>query len=368
MKRTATAAVVVALAGLVLVGCGGEKAAPVAPAGPAAKAAPVSPARDIVPADTARQIVFATASSDLEDPAAAGKAAAQAAREQAGKHPVKAVLISECYEGKDRKAQALAGVASVFTPTLIHGGSTYGSFLQTGLAGGESVSVLVIAGKDVDVKVACNEKLDTAALTLEQNKDELDKRLSAGGAALARRLPRNGDSRLLIVVADAHSPKNGPLVAGMQTVVGKGFPITGGSVNKNAGQSVVYYQGKMLADAAVGIMLSGNFKVAMAGRQAKENDQVISTARDGAAAAVDALAGQQAKPAVLLAFDCAGRKGRLKNVADELAAVQHSCGKRVPIFGTYNAGEIGPADLADKSPGVLSSGVGWHAMFTAIGW
>ncbi|HOD81310.1 MAG: FIST N domain protein [Planctomycetes bacterium ADurb.Bin126] len=367
MMRTVTVTMV--LAGLVLIGCDGvEKPAPVAPVEPAAKAATVSPPRDIEPADASRQIVFATASSDLEDPAAAGKAAAQAAKDQVGARPVKAVLISECYEGKDRKTQVLAGVAGVFTATLIHGGSTYGSFLQSGLAGGESVSVLVIAGKDVDVKVACNEKLDTAGLTLEQNKDELEKRLAAGGAELARRLPRTGDSRLLIVVADAHSPKNGPLVAGIQTVVGKRFPITGGSVNKNAGQSVVYYQGQMLADAAVGIMLSGNFKVAMAGRQAKENDQVIATAREGSAEAVDALAQQQAKPAVLLAFDCAGRKGRLKNVADELAAVQHSCGKRVAIFGTYNAGEIGPADLADKAPDVLSSGVGWHAMFTAIGW
>jgi len=213
MMRTVTMTMV--LAGLVLTGCEGvEKPAPVAPVEPAAKTATVSPPRDVEPADASREIVFATASSDLEDPAAAGKAAAQAAKDQVGARPVKAVLISECYEGKDRKMQVLAGVAGVFTATLIHGGSTYGSFLQSGLAGGESVSVLVIAGKDVDVKVACNEKLDTAGLTLEQNKAELEKRLAAGGAELARRLPRTGDSRLLIVIADAHSPKNGPLVAG----------------------------------------------------------------------------------------------------------------------------------------------------------
>ena len=70
----------------------------------------------------------------------------------------------------------------------------------------------------------------------------------------------------------------------------------------------------------------------------------------------------------MFAFDCGGRKGKLKNVGDELAAMRQSIGGELPLLGTYNAGEIGPADLADKVPGVLSSGVGWHVMFTAVGW
>jgi len=70
----------------------------------------------------------------------------------------------------------------------------------------------------------------------------------------------------------------------------------------------------------------------------------------------------------MLAFNCAGRKGKLKNPADELAAMQEALGKRLPLFGTYNAGEIGPADLAEKDPARLSGGVGWHVMFTALGW
>jgi len=359
------------VAAWVLAGCGPAAGPGAGASADASKAAPAKAAaqvKDIQCADGSRQVVFRMASSALEDPAAAGKAAAEAVKAQLGELSVKAVLISECYEGQDRKAKALEGVCAVFSPVLVHGGSTYGSFLRGGVAGGESIAVLAIAGKDVDVKVACNEKMNTAGLTLEQNKDELDKRLTAAGAELAKSLPKTDRSRLLIVVADAHSPKNGPLVAGIQSVMGKGFAITGGCVNKNAGQSAVYYQGKTLTDAAIALMLSGEFKVALAGRQAKENDLVIKTAREGSAQAIASLAAQQARPAVLLAFDCAGRKGRLKNVGDELAAMQESCGRQLPIFGTYNAGEIGPADIAEKTPGVLSYGMGWHVMFTAIGW
>jgi len=61
-------------------------------------------------------------------------------------------------------------------------------------------------------------------------------------------------------------------------------------------------------------------------------------------------------PALLLAFDCAGRKGKLKNVADEWAAHPAVTGGDLPILGTYNAGEIGPADITDRTPGVLSYG------------
>jgi hypothetical protein len=37
------------------------------------------------------------------------------------------------------------------------------------------------------------------------------------------------------------------------------------------------------------------------------------------------------------------------------------------LFGCCCAGEFGPADVKEKTPGVLSSGKGWHAMITFIG-
>jgi hypothetical protein len=164
-------------------------------------------------------------------------------------------------------------------------------------------------------------------------------------------------------MADAHSPKNQFLVEGAQRVVGKKFPITGGSANKNAGQTYVYYQGRMYTDSAIALMLSGDFEVSQTGRQAKDNAKVISSAADGAA---EAMAGSTAEPFGVLAYNCAGRKGKLDNISDELAAIQSRIGKTIPLFGCYCAGEIGPADTAEKNAGVLSSGVGWHVMFTVL--
>jgi len=210
--------------------------------------------------------------------------------------------------------------------------------------------------------------MGASKLTMADNQAQIEQKLTAAGEALARQLPEDGKTRLLLVLADAHSPKNGYLVAGLQNVLGKDFPITGGCANKNAGQTYVYYRGEMLSDAAVGLKLTGEFKIALAGRQAKDNDQVIATAAQAAQEATSKLAQQGVRPAVAFAFDCAGRKGKLKNVADELSAVQKTVGPSLLLFGTYNAGEIGPADVSEAKPGVLSSGVGWHVMFTAVGW
>jgi len=151
---------------------------------------------------------------------------------------------------------------------------------------------------------------------------------------------------------------------GLQEVVGKDFPITGGSISKNDGETFIHYQGQLHSDSAIAIMLSGDFKVAMAGRQAKTNDAVIATAKEGADEALKALG---AKPIAMIAFDCAGRKGKLDNLGDELKAFQGVTGSDITVFGCYCAGEFGPADVTEKKPGVLSSGMGWHAMITFIG-
>lgn len=320
------------------------------------------------PAPAAKDIVFATATSVDKDPFAAGKAAATAAKAKLGGSAVKAVLLSESYEDKDRKEKVLAGVCSVLPKELVFGSATYGTFTQSGAATGEQAGVLVIAGKDVAVESACRAELGTSQLTVDKDAAQIEKLLTVAGKELAAKLPPKADSRLMIVLADAHSPKNGALVNGILQVVGDKLAVTGGSANKNAGQTFVYYRGEMLKDVAVGLMLSGDFRTSQTGRQAKDNDKVIATAEEGAAEAMAGMARQKARPVAVIAYDCAGRKGKLKNVADEVAAMQKSLGAKVALFGTYNAGEIGPPDVTEKLEGVKYAGVGWHVMFTAIGW
>ena len=102
----------------------------------------------------------------------------------------------------------------------------------------------------------------------------------------------------------------------------------------------------------------------MAGRLAKDKEAVIRTAAEGAA---EAIAKMPAKPLAVLAYNCAGRRGKLQNVAEELQAIQQSIGTTVPLFGCYNAGEIGPLDASEKTSEAFCGGSGWHVMFTVLG-
>lgn len=299
-----------------------------------------------------------------EDPAAAGKAAAERLDQAMGGVPLQAVLVSECFEDRQYKEKLLEGICSVVPKEIVLGGATYGSFTQDGCTDFDSVCLLGIGGDGVSVSAALVTDMGTSKLVFEEHEELIEKRLKAAGATLAGKLRETKSDRLLILVADAHSPKNQYLVQGVQQVVGKRFPITGGSANKNAGQTFVYFRGKPYEDSAVAVKLSGNFRVAMAGRKAQDNDAVIRTAKEAAA---EALAGIKGKPAAVLAFNCAGRRGKLKNMEDELVAMQEALGRKLPLFGCYCAGEIGPLDTSEKKPGVLSGGSGWHVMFTIIG-
>jgi len=308
-------------------------------------------------------IVMQVAAGQNVDPFAAGRAAAQALKDKMGQTAPHAVIIAECFEDRADKNRALKGVCSVFPRRIVFGFATYGSFSQAGCLDVDSVGLLGIGGEGISVAAALRENLGIAGLTMEADENELQSRLQTAGADLAGGTGRRKDDRLLVLMADAHSPKNQFLVEGAQRVVGRKFPITGGSANKNAGQSYVYYQGRMYTDSAIALMLSGDFEVSQSGRQAKDNAKVISSAAAGAA---EAMAGATAKPFGVLAYNCAGRKGKLDNLSDELAAIQIGIGKTIPLFGCYCAGEIGPADIAEKNTGVLSSGVGWHVMFTVL--
>ena len=122
----------------------------------------------------------------------------------------------------------------------------------------------------------------------------------------------------------------------------------------------------MLTDSVVGIHLSGDFKTAMVGRQAKTNDTVIRSAEGrNAEGAGDGRLPRSPKstaywpstaPAVAVSWTTTKRNsGQCKK----------SLGKSLPLFGCYCAGEIGPVDIETEKKGQIG-GDGWHVMFTVI--
>jgi hypothetical protein len=308
-------------------------------------------------------IVIQIATAKGENPTAAGRAAAESLRQKMGSAPLRAVIVSECFEDKENKEKLLAGICAVLPKQIVLGGATYGSFTQDGCTDADSVCLVGIGGEGIGAAGALVGPMGASKLTFDANRALLEKRLRAAGTALANAIPRRDNARLLILVADAHSPKNQPLVEGLQEKLGKQFPITGGCANKNAGQTFVYFNGQLREDSAVALMLYGDFRVSLSGRQAKENEKVISTAYDGGA---EALKKSPGKPIAALAFNCAGRRSKLKSIAEELAAIQKAIGRELPLFGCYCAGEMGPVDQLDKPSDALCGGSGWHIMFTII--
>jgi len=308
--------------------------------------------------------VMATGAASGDDPYGAGRAAAEQLRVAMGGVAPQAVVLMESYEGLRNKRAVVRGVASVFGKDVVFGGASYGGFTQSGSVDWDGVVLLGIGGPGVGVTAALSEKMGAAGLSLEENEAELKQALNAGGAGLAEQMPGVEGGSFFIVIGDAHSPKNQLLIDGVQSVAGKKLPITGGSVCKNAGQNWVYFRGKAYTDSAIGLLVTCPLRTSQAGRQAKSNEKVISTAREGAATALEGVDG---KAVALLAFNCGGRKGKLDRLDDELAAIQASVGKEIPVFGAYCAGEFGPADIAESAGDPTSCGRGWHVMFTALG-
>jgi hypothetical protein len=298
------------------------------------------------------------------DPRATGRAAALALKRKMGETELKAVIVSECFEDREFKRPLLDGICSIIAPDLVFGSATYGSFTQQGCTDFDSVCLLGLGGDGLGVSAALVEQLGTARLSFDEHQAEIEQRLRLAGSKLAQKLPTSPADKLLLLIPDAHSPKNQYLVEGVQQVLGSQFPMTGGSANKNAGQTFVYYRGRMYQDSAVALMLSGDFQLTMAGRLAKEKDAVIKTAEDGARAAMQKMT---KKPIAVLAYNCAGRRSKLVEMGDELQAIQKAIGDSIPLFGCYNAGEIGPLDASESKSDALCGGSGWHVMFTVIG-
>lgn len=317
------------------------------------------------PATAGGSIVMQTGMAENEDAYAAGRTAAEQLVERLNGVAPHAVMMMDCFDSAELKQQAIAGVSSVIDSELIFGGAVYGVYTQDGATNVDGISLLALAGDGLQVQAALVENMGASKLSIETQHEMLAAKLNAGGAAVASKLVNPAESDLIILMGDAHSPKNQLLLDGLQTVVGKEVAVTGGSISKNDGLNYVYYRGAMYRDSAIAVALKGDLVAGQAGRQAKSNDEVISTAKEGAATAMKAV-GRKA-PIALIAYDCAGRMGKLDNLSDEVNIIKTVVSSSIPIFGTYCAGEFGAADttLGETVTGCV--GRGWHAMFTVLG-
>ena len=273
------------------------------------------------------------------------------------------IFVSECFEDREYKDVLLAGLKQSLPAEKIFGGATYGSFTQEGCTDFDAVCLWGIGGPGIDVATSLVTEMGTSKLSFDENEQLIKEKLHAAGQKLVDGLKQSNDDRLLVVFGDAHSPKVQYLVEGVQKTLGPKFPITGGCANKNAGQTFTYYKGDVYEDAAIALMLSGDFGVTQSGRQANECETVIRSAKEGAQEALDKAMNKT--PIFVTAFNCAGRRSKLDKYETELEAIQAAIGE-LPMFGCYNAGEIGPVDDPDWPKTVTCGGSGWHVMYTII--
>lgn len=308
-------------------------------------------------------VVVKSSLSENIDPYTAGRTAAEALAEQLNGAAPHAILLLDCFETVKAKKNVIKGVSSVFDSGVIFGGAVYGMYTQSGATDIDGVALLALAGDGLQVQAALVEALGASTLSLETEKEKLVAALNAGGKALAEQIDHPADSTLTFLMGDAHSPKNQHLLDGYQMVAGKKTKVTGGSISKNDGLNYVYYRGRLYRDSAIAVAVKGGFNVAQTGRQAKSNDAVIATADEGSKTAMQGVE----NPFGIIAFDCAGRMGKLDSLDDELKAIQANIGREATIFGCYCAGEFGPADTTIEKADSVSKGRGWHVMFSVLG-
>ncbi|MBM4084661.1 MAG: hypothetical protein FJ272_07720 [Planctomycetes bacterium] len=276
-----------------------------------------------------------------------------AAQRALGKTPPKAVFLCDNFEG-GREA-VLRGAAKVFPSQITHGVVTYAQFTQDGAPADKSVAALALGGDDLHVTVEC----------VPQVRDKEEEAGKALGEKFQPPPPGVTGGKLLILVGDCHVPKNQKLVAGVQSVLGKDVPIVGAAA-KTTPDVCVYYQGKVVPQGALALLLTGNFRVGLAAASAGWNtgspDDICRTAKEGLEAALKSLG---TKPALVLAFDCGGRLGLISKggpsyAGGELAQIKPLIGA-APLLALYGSGEIG-----HTQPDKPAEGVGFHIAYVLL--
>ena len=292
-------------------------------------------------AGNARAVTFGVGSSESKDGLAAGTEAAQAAAKGLGDKKAKLVLVFHKDDlAKDSK-KVLQGVGSVFDAGIVYGANAYAALSHENNDG--MVSVLALADVDVAAAVA-----------------PVDGDHQGCGVSIGKQLKPACEEatggKLLILFGACHIPKNNDLVRGVLSVLGEDLAVIGGAAYNDR----TYAAGKPVEQSNVGLLISGDFRCGFGISKDNSPKGLITSARE---TFTDAVGDAGHKVALMLVFDCGGRRGKMQengDFAEELAAMKSVVGD-TPIFGFYGSGEIGRKCC--NSP---SFGDGYHISATAL--
>ena len=292
----------------------------------------------------AHAVSAGTGYSELTDGEKAGVEAAKAAKKAIGKVKPKLVLVFGMSQKFDQ-AKAVAGVVSVFDPKIVHGCAGYNTITEAGNAG--TVSVLALGGEITVTPVIAGEK----------DLEACGKKIGEG---LKKASETKASGKVVVLIGDCHVPSNNKVVKGISSVIGEKIPVVGGAANGGT----TYFEGKVVGKKQnVGILITGNFLVGCSTLNAGPPDVHANKIVAAAGQAFKNAVGKNvAHTAMVFAFDCGGRRGRMgKDRPEELKVMQAVVGKKMPLIGFYGSGEMGP-----KACGQPSAGGGYHISACAL--
>ncbi len=272
--------------------------------------------------------------SNLTDAKQAGAEAAAKAKAALGDQQPKVVLVFDQIEGGiEAKKAMLDGVNSVFDASIVYGCAAYAPITQDCNTG--TVAVMALGGEIQVVPTISN---------LEGGHEACGKRI---GAELAKAEICDSLGQIVLLMGACHGPANDPLAKGAASELGENVVLAGGGAQGARTDD----QGHCPTQMNPWTLATRQFACGSSMlKDQTSKEAVLATAKK---ACTEALGGKKA--ALILAFDCGGRRMLLaEDAPDELAAIREVVGE-TPVFGFYGSGETGA-----RTTGGPACGDGYH--------
>lgn len=210
-----------------------------------------------VAAATSLGTVVGVGSSSASDAFTAGRLAAQQARRQLAQSRIDLVItFASARYDQDR---LLRGIQEITGQAPLIGGSDAGE-IALGMVLQRSVVVMLIASDGMRCAVSVAEHLGQSPSAAGQ--------LVASQCLSAVTAGTQTVRRAFLMIADGMTGASQDLIRGAQTVLGASFPIVGALMGDDLlfRQTYQYYNGRVLTDSLVGVLISGAVRIGMSAR------------------------------------------------------------------------------------------------------